>query len=86
MNIFKESKRVRLVKAYRELFHSKVGEEVLHDLCKSCHVYTSTMDSNPQEMAYKEGARSVVLRILKTIEIDPFELDRQLKKGQSNEE
>lgn len=85
MFLFKESRRVALVKAYRELFHSDVGKEVLHDLCKSCNVYTSTMDANPHEMAFKEGARSVVLRILKTIEIDPFELDRLIKKGQSEE-
>lgn len=85
MNIFKENKRVALIKAYRELFNSDAGKEVLHDLCKSCSVYTTTMDANANEMAYKEGARSVVLRILKTVEIDPFELDRLIKKGQSEE-
>lgn len=82
---FQESKKVRLVKAYRELFSSNEGKEVLQDLCKSCSIYTSTMDANPYEMAYKEGARSVILRILRTIEIDPFELDRLIKKGQSEE-
>ncbi len=85
MDLFRESKRVRLVKAYRELFHSDEGLEVLHDLCKSCHVYRSTMDPNPHEMAFKEGARSVILRIMETIKIDPFELDRLIKKGQSEE-
>jgi hypothetical protein len=82
MELFKESKKVRLVKAYRELFNSDVGKEVLHDLCKSCNVYTSTMDANPHEMAYREGARSVILRIMRTIEIDPFELERMLKGQQ----
>jgi hypothetical protein len=85
MSLFKETKRVRLIKAYRELFHSDAGKEVLHDLCKSCNVYASTMDTNVHEMAFKEGARSVILRILKTIEQDPFELDRLIKKGQSEE-
>lgn len=85
MNIFKESKRARLIRAYREVFSSDEGKEVLHDLCRSCNVYSSTMDTNANEVIYKEGARSVILRILKTIEIDPFELDRQIKKGQSEE-
>ncbi len=85
MDIFKESKRVKLIKTYRSVFHAEDGLEVLHDLCKACHVYHSTFDGNPHEMAYKEGARSVILRIMKTIEIDPFELDRLMKKGQSQE-
>lgn len=82
MDLFKESKKVRLVKAYRELFSSDEGKEVLHDLCKSCNMYTSTFDGNPHEMAYKEGARSVVLRILRTVDIDPHELDRMIKRQQ----
>lgn len=82
MNLFKESKKSKLVRAYRELFQSDAGKEVLHDLCKSCHVYHSTMDANSNEMAYREGERSVVLRILRTIEINPYELDRKIKEYQ----
>lgn len=80
MSLFKESKKAKLVRAYRELFESDAGKEVLHDLCKSCHVFHSTMDANPHEMAYREGERSVVLRILRTIEINPYELDRKIKE------
>ena len=75
----KENKRVKLVRAYRELFSSDAGMEVLNDLCKSCHIHHSTMDPNPHEMAYKEGERSVVLRILRTIEVNPFDLERAIK-------
>ena len=80
MTVIKENKRVRLIKAYREIFSSDSGKEVLNDLCKACNIYTSTMDVTPHEMVYKEGARSVVLRILKTVEIDPFELQRSISK------
>lgn len=85
MNIFKESKKAQMIRAYRTVFGTDDGKKVLNDLCKSCHVLHSTMDANPHEMAYKEGERSVILRILRTIEIDPFELDRLIKKGQSEE-
>lgn len=85
MNIFKESKKAQLIRAYREVFSTDAGKLVLHDLAKSCHVYHSTMNPNPHEMAYNEGERSVIIRILRTIEIDPFELDRLIKKGQSEE-
>lgn len=85
MNIFKQSKKARLIQAYREVFSTDAGKEVLHDLAKTFHVYHSTMDSNSHELAYREGERSVVIRILRTIEQDPFELDRLIKKGQSEE-
>ncbi len=80
-----ETKKAEKIRKYRELFSTDFGKEVLHDLCKSCHVYHSTFDNNPQEMAYREGERSVVLRILRTINIDPLELDK-LMRGQSNKE
>lgn len=80
-----ETKRAEKIRKYRELFNSDSGKEILHDLAKSCHVYASTFDQNPQEMAYREGERSVVLRILRTINIDPLELDK-LMRGQSNKE
>jgi len=82
MDLFSTSKKAQIIRAYREVFKSEAGKLVLNDLCKSCHIYTSTMDANANELAYKEGERSVVLRILRTIEIDPFELDRLIKKSE----
>jgi hypothetical protein len=86
MNLFKESKRARTIRAYREIFNTESGKEVLRDLCKSCHIFTTTMDVNANETAYREGERSVVLRIIKTLNIDPLEYDRLMKRGQSSEE
>ena len=77
------TKRTKTVRAYRDVFNSEEGKLVLSDLCKSCHVFHSTFDTNPNETYYREGERSVVLRILRTLEVDPFELEKQLK-GQSN--
>ena len=85
MDIFGQSKRSKLIQAYRELFLSDVGKEVLNDLCKSCHIHRTTMETNPHEMAYKEGERSVILRILKTIEIDPFDLQRKINASEKND-
>jgi len=80
MEIFSLNNKAKTVLAYKDTFNTESGKKVLHDLCKSCHIYKSTMDSNPHEMAYKEGERSVVLRILKTLEIDPYELDKKFKE------
>lgn len=79
MDLFNRTKKAKLVSAYRDVFSTDQGKEVLHDLCKACNIYHTTMDANPNEVIYKEGARSVILRILRTIEINPHELDRMLK-------
>lgn len=76
------SKKVDLLLKYRALFNSDDGKAILEDLCRSCHVFSSTMGDNPQETAFNEGARSVVLRILKTINTDPEVIEYMLKEGQ----
>ena len=85
---WKRQKKADLVRAYRNVFSSTEGKLVLHDMMKTFHVLHSTMDSNPHELAYKEGERSVVLRILRTINTDPSELEKMLneQEGQSRRE
>lgn len=84
LNKFKE-KRDLIVK-YKRLFHTDDGRAVLHDLMKSCHVMTSTLEKDPVLMAHNEGARSIVLRILRTIQTDPEQMEALLKMGQSEGE
>ena len=52
---------------YEQLFKSHTGTQVLNDLSKRFHVFTSTIptgDIDPYELAYAEGQRSVVLWLL----------------------
>jgi hypothetical protein len=83
MFFWKKRDRERVIRAYREVFNSEAGQIVLEDLIKSCHVLHSTFDPNTNETYYKEGERSVVIRILKTVNIDPFKFQEMIKKGQS---
>jgi hypothetical protein len=84
---YKREKKISdTVIAYRTIFDSDSGIRVLHDLIKTCHVLQPTMDPNPYEMAYKEGERSVVLRILKTLETDPARILELIKQGNQLEE
>lgn len=82
---WKRHEKAELVRSYKAVFSTDQGKKVLYDLMKTFHVLHSTMDANPQELAYNEGARSVVLRILRTIQTDPAELERMLneQEGQS---
>lgn len=80
MTFWKRHKRADLVRAYKNTFSTDEGKAVLHDLMKTFHVLQSTMDSNPHEVAYKEGERSVVLRILRTINTDANDLEKILNE------
>lgn len=43
----------------------------------------STLETDAIIMAHNEGARSIVLRILRTIQTDPMQMEELLKLGQS---
>ena len=86
MNIFKRHEKAELIRAYVRLFNTEDGKKVLHDLMKACHFFRSTMDSNSHELAYREGERSVVLRILRTIKTDPAELEKFLNEQDNRQE
>ena len=72
--------------AYRRCFDSEDGKLVLKDLFKSCHMMTSTMDKDPYETAFNEGARSVVLRILKTTNTDMEALNKFIADMEQEEQ
>lgn len=80
------SKIIDTMKLYQQVFESVEGIRVLHDLMKSCHILGTTFDANPIEMAYREGERSVVLRILRTLKTNPEKILRLIEEGSSWEE
>ena len=76
----RQKRLLKKVKAYKELFNTDRGIEVLHDLAESCHVNSTAFDENPYEMARKEGAREVILAIMRLADTDLFKLERQFKE------
>lgn len=72
--MFGQKKRNKVI-LYKKIFSSPDGEKVLQDLAKTFFVFNSVMSNDPYETAYNEGARSVVLRILKTINMTEKQLD-----------
>ena len=85
MDIFKRKMKATIV-AYQRLFDSEDGKTVLQDLCKSCHVFNSTFDKDPYETHFNEGARSVVLRIMKTVGMTETELENLMKESEEHYE
>lgn len=65
--MFEFKERRRVFDAYQHVFSTQEGKVVLDDLMKTFHVLTPLSKSNS---AFDEGARCVVLRILKTVSIN----------------
>lgn len=73
-----QKKQREKVGRYKEAFSTESGKIVLNDLMKTFSVLDSTFDPDPYIHAYNEGARSVVMRVLKTINTDPEAFQRML--------
>ena len=74
-----------LIIRYKRLFDTEDGKDVLKDLIRAGRVDASCFHPDPYETAYNEGARDIVLRILKTINTDPDAMEALFKLGQSEE-
>lgn len=68
--VVQENKRVKRIKTYQTLFSTHSGKEVLSDLMKAYYITSTTHSSDPLEMAYKEGQRSVVLSLIRLLKMD----------------
>jgi|TARA_B110000495_G_C22858730_1_gene500719 hypothetical protein len=56
----------KLKQQYKITFSSKEGEKVLADLT-SAYYHRGSFKENPYETAYREGQRSVLIRIINLI-------------------
>ena len=88
LNVFRQYNKI---KAYKEVFQSEKGQIILEDLVASFSVMKPSFFDCPRKSAYKEGQKSVVLSILKVLDIDDLALIEEIKKiknqygGQNNE-
>jgi hypothetical protein len=67
---------------YKRTFASEQGKRVLHDLIATHFVMNATYTKgDPMGMAFKEGQRQVVLRIMTMMKMDPEEVERVIKES-----
>ncbi len=62
-----ENQLKNIKRDYRITFGSKEGERVIADL-RSAYYKRSSFSKDTNEMAYREGQRSVIIRIINLIE------------------
>jgi hypothetical protein len=80
----KEALKVNI--AYKKTFSTDEGKMVLMDLVKSSGMMASSFVANdPYATAFNEGARSIVVRLIDTIQIDPEKYIKMLEEYKSNQ-
>jgi hypothetical protein len=71
---------------YANTFGSEEGKRVLHDMMRTHKFLTPTLASgnDPIEMAFFEGQRNVILRILTYLNMDVEAINRLVSEGERN--
>jgi len=71
---------------YKVAFGGTQGQKVLWDMMKAHSFVTSTMNENtPHVMAFREGERNVVLRILTILKQSPEKVMDRIKQGEQDD-
>lgn len=65
---------------YKSLFTTEDGLAVLDDLKRRFHVNGTTFSTDPHEIAYNEGQRTVILFILAQMDDLPKQITEELNK------
>ncbi len=79
-------RRLATIENYKEIFNTPGGKRVLWDLMQEHYVIAPTFDGcEALEMAYREGQRNVVLRILQLMKIDVRKLAEALEEREKEQ-
>ena len=79
-------RRIGIIQAYKDIFLSAAGRDVLHDLMAAHGMLDNTYRGNVNDMLLKEGERLVVLRILKYLNINVQELRERIEEHEKQME
>lgn len=69
---------------YKRTFATKAGRNVLHDLMDTHHMLRPSFVLDPHQAAFREGERSVLLRILTIMKTEPAQLLAHIEEIQKN--
>lgn len=76
------------VLAYKRVFDSADGKIILKDLMATSHFNGTSVGDTPHDTYYNEGARSIVLRIIKTTAMSLEDIEQyifEIEKGDLDE-
>lgn len=70
---------LRVASHYRQVFNTESGKIILHDLAKECAFHKAPLEDG-QTLAYREGQRSIVLKILRMTDVEELALIRRVNE------
>lgn len=73
-------RKVDTAKTIQKIFDSEDGKLFLYEMMKSTKFFSTTFDKDPMQMAFNEGARSVIVNLLDILKLDTAELLKQVKE------
>lgn len=67
---------------YKSTFDSPHGRKVLYHMAKTCFVMSTTVprDFDKDKMLFREGQRSVILSIMKNVNMNLEQLEKLIKE------
>lgn len=74
------------IQDFKRTFQSEQGKRVLYDLMSNHFVMRPTLAAKPDaiEMAYNEGQRAVVLRIMTILKTNPVDIETMIEEANEN--
>lgn len=82
----KTKQTIAVIGAYQRLFNTDDGKVVLKDLAKASGFTATSFVDSPYSTAFNEGARTLFLRIVQTINTNIDELVKLLENDQNEGE
>lgn len=76
------SKKQRAID-YKTVFGTDTGKKVLKDIIRMCHVFSISPAYDNQRIIFREGERSVAIRILELVQMEPEDTDKLLHKEEN---
>ncbi len=75
-----------LVILYKKVFGNEDGKKILEDLENAAGYHRSNFNTDPHEMAFREGGRAFVVRIKQLIETDLDRFEKGLQRQSEGDE
>ena len=68
---------------YKRVFGTEQGKRIMQELIQAHYIMQPVMNKDPLVMAFKEGQRNVVLRILNILETSEEQMHKLLRETHS---
>lgn len=80
----RDEKKLSNLKDYQRTFNSEHGQRVLYDMMNEHYFMRSSFDPNPYEMAFREGQKNVILRVMTILKLDLVKIKEKIEGAEQH--